>query len=77
MSVQAVRPALLRVDQQAMQHRADRVVRGLTLAMEAAHAPQGVIATKLHYEEAVAALQEGVTRLVEAENGIVNGSHVR
>ena len=28
-------------------------------------------------EEAVAALQEGVTRLVEAENGIVNGSHVR
>ena len=51
---------LLRVDQLAMQHRADRVVRGLMLAMEAAHAPQGVIATKLHYEEAVAALRRAI-----------------
>ena len=51
---------LLRVDQLAMQHRANRVVRGLTLAMEAAHAPQGVIATKLHYEEAVAALRRAI-----------------
>ena len=40
---------LLRVDQLAMQRQADKVVRGLTLAMEAAHAPEGVIATKEHY----------------------------
>ena len=32
---------LLRVDQLAMQRHAARVVRGLTLAMEAAHAPEG------------------------------------
>lgn len=51
---------LLRVDQLAMQRQADKVVRGLTLAMEAAHAPEGVIATKEHYEEAVAALNRAI-----------------
>ena len=51
---------LLRVDQLAMQRHADRVVRGLTLAMEAAHAPEGVIATKTHYEEAVEALRHAI-----------------
>ena len=51
---------LLRVDQLAMQHHADRVVRGLMLAMEAAHAPEGVIATKEHYEEAVEALRRAI-----------------
>lgn len=51
---------LLRVDQLAMQHHADRVVRGLELAMEAAHAPEGVIATKEHYEEAVEALKRAI-----------------
>lgn len=48
---------LLRVDQLAMQHQAEKVVHGLELAMEAAHAAQGVIATKEHYEEAVKALR--------------------
>ncbi len=48
---------LLRVDQLAMQYQAARVVRGLELAMEAASAPQGTIATKAHYHEAVQALE--------------------
>lgn len=51
---------LLRVDQLAMQHQAEQVVRGLRLAMEAAHAKQGVIATKTHYEEAVEALRRAI-----------------
>ncbi|MCE5344622.1 MAG: SLBB domain-containing protein [Eubacteriales bacterium] len=51
---------LLRVDQVAMQQQAAKVIRGLELAMEAAHAEQGVIATKTHYEEAVAALQGAI-----------------
>lgn len=49
---------LLRVDQLLMQREADRVVRGLELAMEATGAPNGVIATKAHYEAAVRALRE-------------------
>ena len=51
---------LLRVDQLSMQRQADRVVRGLLLAMEAAHAPEGVIATKHHYEQAVEALTRAI-----------------
>ncbi len=51
---------LLRVDQLAMQHQAEKVVHGLELAMEAAHAAQGVIATKEHYEEAVKALRRAI-----------------
>lgn len=51
---------LLKVDQLAMQYHADRVVRGLELAMAAAHAPEGVIATKEHYEEAVEALKRAI-----------------
>ncbi|NLI22754.1 MAG: electron transport complex protein RnfC [Clostridiales bacterium] len=51
---------LLRVDQLAMEHQAAKIVRGLELAMEAAGAPEGVIATKTHYEEAVAALQRAI-----------------
>lgn len=51
---------LLRVDQLAMQREADAVVRGLELAMEAAHAPEGVIATKAHYHEAVEALRRAM-----------------
>ena len=47
---------LLRVDQLSMQREADKLVRGLELAMEAAHASDGVIATKTHYEDAVEAL---------------------
>lgn len=51
---------LLRVDQLAMQHQADKMVRGLLYAMEAAKAPEGVIATKTHYHEAVEALQKAI-----------------
>ncbi len=51
---------LLRVDQLAMRDQAERVVRGLELAMEAAQAEKGVIATKAHYEEAVRALQTAI-----------------
>ncbi|MCL2545299.1 MAG: 4Fe-4S dicluster domain-containing protein [Clostridia bacterium] len=48
---------LLCVDKELMQHRAQRVVRGLRLAMEATGARRGVIATKARYSEAVAALR--------------------
>ena len=51
---------LLRVDQLSMQREADKLVRGLELAMEAAHAPEGVIATKTHYEDAVEALRRAI-----------------
>ncbi len=51
---------LLMVDQVAMQRNAGEIVRGLELAMEAARAPAGVIATKAHYEEAVAALTRAI-----------------
>ena len=48
---------LLRVDQTIMQHQADRLVIGLEAAMQAVGASRGVIATKKHYHEAVAALE--------------------
>ncbi|MCL1854311.1 MAG: SLBB domain-containing protein [Clostridia bacterium] len=48
---------LLRVDQLLMEHRADRLIRGLRLAMEATGAKRGIIATKGHYRKAVAALE--------------------
>lgn len=48
---------LLRVDQLLMRHRAERVVRGLALAMEATGASRGLIATKAHYHDAVAELR--------------------
>lgn len=51
---------LLRCDQLLMQRRADRVVRGVELAMEAVGASQGVIATKAHYEAAVDALRRAL-----------------
>ncbi len=51
---------LLRADQYTMRDRAAEIVRGLELAMEAAHAPAGVIATKTHYEEAVSALRHAI-----------------
>ena len=51
---------LLRVDQLAMQQQAEKLVCGLLLAMEAAHAPEGIIATKTHYHEAVAALEKAI-----------------
>jgi len=51
---------LLKVDQLSMARNPEKVVRGLELAMEAAHAPEGVIATKAHYEEAVEALKRAI-----------------
>ena len=51
---------LLNVDKVAMQQQATKVVHGLELAMEAAHANEGVIATKTHYEEAVEALTHAI-----------------
>ncbi|MDD3214929.1 MAG: 4Fe-4S dicluster domain-containing protein [Eubacteriales bacterium] len=51
---------LLKVDQHAMRTQAARVVQGLELAMQAAHAKEGVIATKAHYEEAVEALKTAI-----------------
>ena len=51
---------LLRVDQLLMQREAARIVRGLELAMEASGAKEGVIATKHHYEGAVAAMQAAI-----------------
>ena len=51
---------LLRVDQLLMQREAKRVVRGVTLAMEATGAARGVIATKAHYHDAVHALEQAL-----------------
>ena len=51
---------LLETDQMLMRLQAEKVVRGLELAMEAAHAGEGVIATKRHYTEAVDALKRAL-----------------
>lgn len=51
---------LLRVDQHAMQRETAKAVRGLEMAMEAANAAEGIIATKAHYETAVAALTSAI-----------------
>ena len=47
---------LLYVDQTLMVVETDRVIRGLEIAMQAVGASRGVIATKLHYHDAVEAL---------------------
>ena len=51
---------LLKVDQLAMERDAAKLVRGLELAMQAAQAPEGVIATKAHYHDAVAAISRAI-----------------
>ena len=51
---------LLKVDQLAMERDATKLVRGLELAMQAAQAPEGVIATKAHYHDAVAAISRAI-----------------
>lgn len=51
---------LIMADQHTMRMRAEEVVRGLELAMQAAGAPEGVIATKAHYEGAVEALRRAI-----------------
>lgn len=48
---------ILRVDQQLMEREAKRILRGLSLAMEATGAKEGVVATKSHYLGAVAAFR--------------------
>ena len=52
---------LLKVDQLAMERQAQKVVRGLELAMEAAQAQEGVLATKAHYRHAVEALKGAIS----------------
>ena len=47
---------LLRTDQQLLANHAETVLNGLALAMQAVGAVQGVVATKAHYHDAVAAL---------------------
>ena len=51
---------LLETDQVLMRLQAEKVVRGLELAMEATHAGEGIIATKRHYTEAVDALKRAL-----------------
>jgi Na+-translocating ferredoxin:NAD+ oxidoreductase RnfC subunit len=47
---------LLRIDQQVMSLCAEDVIEGLRLAMKATGAPNGIIALKGHYREAIGAL---------------------
>lgn len=48
---------ILRVDQQLMEREAARILKGLSLAMEACGAQRGIFATKSHYAGAVAAVK--------------------
>ena len=58
---------ILRVDQQLMEREAERIVRGLSLAMDAVGAEHGVVATKSHYQGAVAAMQAILPRYPKIE----------
>ncbi|MCR4708584.1 MAG: 4Fe-4S dicluster domain-containing protein [Clostridiales bacterium] len=51
---------LLRCDRLLMEREAERIVRGLELAMEATEAKRGVIATKAHYEKAAEAMARAI-----------------
>lgn len=51
---------LLRVDQTLMAHQADKLILGVWYAMLAVGAKRGVIATKKHYHEAVAAVEKAI-----------------
>ncbi|MCL2671485.1 MAG: 4Fe-4S dicluster domain-containing protein [Clostridiales bacterium] len=51
---------LLRVDQQLMAAHAADLLLGLSLAMQAVGAKRGIVATKHHYHEAVAALEGAI-----------------
>ena len=57
---------LLRCDRLLMERRAERVVRGLLLAMEATGAKRGVIATKAHYARAA----EALSRAIAGQSGL-------
>jgi len=51
---------LLRVDQQLMEMKADRLVAGLSAAVRATGAQEGIIALKGKYKKAIAALKEAI-----------------
>lgn len=48
---------ILRVDQQLLEKEAALILKGLSLAMDAVGARQGIVATKSHYHGAVAAIK--------------------
>lgn len=51
---------ILRVDQQLMEREAKQILYGLSLAMEAVGAKEGVVATKSHYHGAVEAFKSTI-----------------
>lgn len=53
---------ILRVDQQLMEREAERILTGLSLAVEAVGAKEGVVATKSHYHGAVAAIKANLPK---------------
>lgn len=53
---------ILRVDQQLMEREAERILTGLSLAVEAVGAKEGVVATKSHYLGAVAAIKANLPK---------------
>jgi len=56
---------LLKTDQQLTAHYPEQLIKGLTLAMEATGAKQGIIALKAKYQEAIAALQPYLTEQLQ------------
>lgn len=51
---------LLRVDQQLMDFKADKMVRGLVAVMKATEATEGIIALKSKYKSAIASLEKEI-----------------
>jgi len=68
---------LLTCDQSLMAHRPDDVLEGLSLAMQATGATQGIIALKAEHKEAVAALQRALARRSGDKGGSPNNKEVR
>ncbi|HWQ41132.1 MAG TPA: 4Fe-4S dicluster domain-containing protein [Desulfosporosinus sp.] len=56
---------LLKTDQQLAARHPQQLIKGLTLAMEATGAKQGIIALKAKYKEAIAALEPYLTEQVQ------------
>jgi len=56
---------LLKTDQQLAARYPEQLIKGLTLAMEATGAQQGIIALKAKYKEAIAALKPYVTEQIK------------
>ncbi|MBC7187312.1 MAG: SLBB domain-containing protein [Calditrichaeota bacterium] len=57
---------LLQCDQQIMTVFADRVLRGLALAMTATGASQGVVAVKAKYSKAIAAVEQALAKIPQS-----------